>query len=117
MSITDDGIAAVANGCPALESINMAHRDKVTDASLLSLSQCLQLKVLEIRGCPCVSSVGLSAVATNCKKLSILDIKKCCNIDDTGMISLARYSQYLKQVSYYLYNHAKNYTCHLALMN
>ncbi|XP_022848917.1 F-box/LRR-repeat protein 3-like isoform X2 [Olea europaea var. sylvestris] len=99
ISITDDGIAAVANGCPALESINMAHCDKVTDASLLSLSQCLQLKVLEIRGCPCVSSVGLSAVATNCKKLSILDIKKCCNIDDTGMISLARYSQYLKQIN------------------
>ncbi|KAL2488572.1 F-box/LRR-repeat protein 3 [Forsythia ovata] len=99
MAITDVGITAIANGCPALEMINMAYCDQVTDCSLICLSQCLQLKALEIRGCPCVSSVGLSAIATNCKQLTVLDIKKCCNIDDTGMVSLARCSQYLKQIN------------------
>ncbi|KAI3461696.1 hypothetical protein Pfo_018359 [Paulownia fortunei] len=98
MGITDVGIAAIANGCPSLEMINMAYCDKITDSSLISLAQCLQLKELEIRGCPSVSSVGLSAIAMGCKQLTVLDIKKCY-INDAGLIHLAQYSQYLKQIN------------------
>ncbi|KAK4407735.1 F-box/LRR-repeat protein 3 [Sesamum angolense] len=98
MWITDVGIGAIANGCPSLERINMAYCDKITDSSLTSLAKCLQLKALEIRGCPSVSSVGLSAIAMGCKHLTILDIKKC-DINDAGLIHLAHYSQYLKQIN------------------
>lgn len=96
--ITDAGIAAIANGCPALEMINIAYNDKITDNSLISLSKCLMLKALEIRGCPSVSSMGLSAIAMGCRQLMVLDIKKCVNINDNGMIPLAQFSQNLKQV-------------------
>ena len=77
MAISDVGIAAIGDGCPALEMINIAYNDKITDNSLISLSKCLMLKALEIRGCPSVSSIGLSAIAVGCKQLTVLDIKKC----------------------------------------
>ncbi|OMP02349.1 Leucine-rich repeat, cysteine-containing subtype [Corchorus olitorius] len=99
MAISDAGITAVADGCPALEMINIAYNDKVTDKSLTSLSKCSMLKELEIRGCPGVSSIGLSAIAVGCKQLTVLDIKKCFNIDDNGMLPLAQFSRNLKQIN------------------
>lgn len=96
--ITDVGIAAVSRGCSSLEMINIAYNERITDTSLISLSECLRLKVLEIRGCSCISAVGLSAIATGCRQLAVLDIKKCFNINDNGMLPLAQYSQNLKQV-------------------
>ncbi|XVE79869.1 hypothetical protein DITRI_Ditri14bG0091700 [Diplodiscus trichospermus] len=99
VAINDAGIAAIADGCPALEMINIAYNDKITDYSLISLSKCLKLKVLEIRGCPGVSSIGLSAIAVGCKQLTVLDIKKCFNINDNGMLPLAQFSQNLKQIN------------------
>ncbi|KAH8480017.1 hypothetical protein H0E87_030292 [Populus deltoides] len=99
LGITDEGIAAVTFGCPDLEVINIAYNDKVTDASLISLSGCSRLRVLEIRGCPHVSSKGLSAIAVGCRQLMVLDIKKCFNINDNAMLSLAQFSQNLKQIN------------------
>lgn len=78
--------------------INIAYCKSITDRSLMSLSKCLKMNTLESRGCPLITSVGLEAVSTGCKQLSKLDIKKCHNIDDAGMISLAHFSQNLKQV-------------------
>ena len=96
--ITDLGISAIARGCPRLEMINTAYCTSITDSSLISLSRCPNLKMLEIRGCLLVTSLGLTAIAMNCKQLSRLDIKKCYNIDDSGMIPLAHFSQNLRQV-------------------
>ncbi|KAF3454840.1 hypothetical protein FNV43_RR05288 [Rhamnella rubrinervis] len=97
--ISDMGIAAIAQGCPALEMINIAYNNKITDLSLTSLSKCSSLKVLEIRGCPQVSSVGLSAIAMGCRQIAEVDIKKCYNIDDNAMLPLAKFSQNLKQIN------------------
>ncbi|XVF46165.1 hypothetical protein PTKIN_Ptkin03bG0004900 [Pterospermum kingtungense] len=94
-----DGCPALGDGCPALEMINIAYNDKITDNSLISLSKCSMLKALEIRGCPSVSSIGLSAIAVGCKQLTVLDIKKCFNITDNGMLPLAQFSQNLKQIN------------------
>ncbi|XP_057955895.1 F-box/LRR-repeat protein 3-like isoform X2 [Malania oleifera] len=99
VGISDVGIAAIARGCPALEMINIAYCSNVTDASLVSLSKCLRLKILEIRGCSCVSLVGLSTIAMGCRRLTMLDIKKCYNINDSGMLSLAQFSHDLKQIN------------------
>ncbi|KAK4606805.1 hypothetical protein RGQ29_000871 [Quercus rubra] len=97
--ITDEGITAIAHGCPALEMINIAYNDKITDTSLISLSKCMLLKALEIRGCHSVSSVGLSAIVMECRQLMVLDIKKCTNINDNGMIPVAQFSKNLKQIN------------------
>lgn len=96
--IGDSSIAAIARGCPHLEIINVAYCKSITDHSLMSLSKCSKLNTLESRGCPLVTPVGLGAISKGCKQLSKLDIKKCHNINDAGMISLAGFSQNLKQV-------------------
>ncbi|CAN6556351.1 unnamed protein product [Malus baccata var. baccata] len=97
--ITDAGIAKIACGCPAMEMINIAYNDKITDSSLISLSQCLRLRILEIRGCPRVSTVGLSTIARACRELEVLDIKKCVDINDNAMFALGQFCQNLRQIN------------------
>ncbi|KAI3974704.1 hypothetical protein MKX01_004433 [Papaver californicum] len=98
-AITDLGIAAIASGCPKLEIINIAFSEDITDSSLIYLSKCQKINTLEMRGCPKISSMGLSAIAVGCKRLTKLDIKSCFNINDSGMALLARFSQSLKQIN------------------
>uniref|UniRef100_A0A0D3HQI1 F-box/LRR-repeat protein 15-like leucin rich repeat domain-containing protein n=1 Tax=Oryza barthii TaxID=65489 RepID=A0A0D3HQI1_9ORYZ len=98
-AISDEGVTHIAQGCPMLESINMSYCTKLTDCSLRSLSKCIKLNTLEIRGCPMVSSAGLSEIATGCRLLSKLDIKKCFEINDMGMIFLSQFSHNLRQIN------------------
>lgn len=79
----------------------MSYCTSISDESLKCLSQCVRLNTLEIRGCPLVSSVGISAIAAGCRQLRKLDIKKCCEINDTAMLSLANFSHNLRQVGSY----------------
>lgn len=82
-----------------MEMINIAYNDKITDSSLISLSQCLRLRILEIRGCPRVSTVGLSTIARACRELEVLDIKKCVDINDNAMFALGQFCQNLRQIN------------------
>ncbi|RCV36889.1 hypothetical protein SETIT_8G017600v2 [Setaria italica] len=96
--ISDEGVIQIAQGCPTLESINLSYCTEITDRSLMSLSKCTKLNTLEIRGCPRVSSTGLSGIAMGCRLLSKLDIKKCFEINDVGMLYLSQFSHSLRQV-------------------
>ncbi|OAY62570.1 F-box/LRR-repeat protein 3 [Ananas comosus] len=99
VGVTDKGVTEIARGCPLLQMINLAYCTEMTDESLRALSKCSSLKTLEIRGCPRVSSAGLSAIAVGCRQIAKLDIKKCHDIDDAGMLPLARFSQNLRQIN------------------
>ncbi|XP_078436067.1 RNI-like superfamily protein [Wolffia australiana] len=99
VGITDNGIGEIAKGCRGLEMVNMSYCEQITDNSLLFLSQCPKMKIIEIRGCPEISSRGLSSIALGCKQLVKLDVKKCVKIDDSGMIPLASSSQNLRQIN------------------
>ena len=59
--IIDEGITAIAHGCPALEMIKIAYNDKITDTSLISLSKCMLLKVLEIQKWEVLGEILLSS--------------------------------------------------------
>ncbi|CAD6268921.1 unnamed protein product [Miscanthus lutarioriparius] len=95
--LSDDGIIQIAQGCPMLESINLSYCTEITDRSLISLSKCTKLNTLEIRGCPMITSTGLSEIAMGCRLLSKLDIKKCFEINDVGMLYLSQFSHSLRQ--------------------
>ncbi|KAL6905992.1 hypothetical protein ACP4OV_003593 [Aristida adscensionis] len=97
--ISDDGVTQLAQGCPMLESINLSYCTGITDRSLISLSKCAKLNTLEIRGCPKVSSSGISEIAVGCRLLSKLDIKKCFEINDLGMLYLSQFSHSLRQIN------------------
>ena len=96
--LSDDGIIQIAQGCPMLECINLSYCTEITDSSLISLSKCAKLNTLEIRGCPMITSTGLSEIAMGCRLLSKLDIKKCFEINDVGMLYLSQFSHSLRQV-------------------
>jgi F-box and leucine-rich repeat protein 2/20 len=81
-----------------LESINLSYCTEITDRSLMALSKCVNLNTLEIRGCPRVSSSGISEIAMGCRLLSKLDIKKCFDINDVGMLYISQFSHCLRQV-------------------
>jgi F-box and leucine-rich repeat protein 2/20 len=81
-----------------LESINLSYCTEITDRSLMALSKCVNLNTLEIRGCPGVSSSGISEIAMGCRLLSKLDIKKCFDINDVGMLYISQFSHCLRQV-------------------
>ncbi|KAJ1264461.1 hypothetical protein BS78_08G002500 [Paspalum vaginatum] len=97
--ISDDGIIQIGQGCPMLESINLSYCTEITNRSLISLSKCAKLNTLEIRGCPRVSSTGLSEIAMGCRLLSKLDVKKCFEINDVGMLYLSQFSHSLHQIN------------------
>ncbi|XP_044460878.1 F-box/LRR-repeat protein 3-like isoform X2 [Mangifera indica] len=99
VGITDAGVSAIAHGCPDLEMINISYCKDITDTSLISLSKCSSLNTFESRGCPLITSLGLTAIAVGCKQLIKLDIKKCHNINDVGMLPLAHFSQNLRQIN------------------
>ncbi|TVU51560.1 hypothetical protein EJB05_02995, partial [Eragrostis curvula] len=97
--ISDDGVTQLAQGCPKLEAINLSYCTDITDRSLMALSKCAKLNTLEIRGCPRVSSCGISEVAMGCRLLSKLDIKKCFEINDVGMLYISQFSHSLRQIN------------------
>ncbi|CAD6258777.1 unnamed protein product [Miscanthus lutarioriparius] len=97
--LSDDGIIQIAQGCPMLECINLSYCTEITDRSLISLSKCAKLNTLEIRGCPMITSTGLSEIAMGCRLLSKLDIKKCFEINDVGMLYLSQFSHSLRQIN------------------
>ncbi|KAK3139163.1 hypothetical protein QOZ80_5AG0378810 [Eleusine coracana subsp. coracana] len=97
--ISDDGVTHIAQGCPKLESTNLSYCTGITDRSLMSLSKCANLNTLEIRGCPRVSSSGISEIAMGCRLLSKLDIKKCFEINDVGMLYISQFSHSLRQIN------------------
>ncbi|KAK9159216.1 hypothetical protein Scep_005790 [Stephania cephalantha] len=99
MGITDLSIAAIASGCPRLEMITLAYCKDITDTSLVSLSKCSRLSVVEIRGCSSISSAGISTIALGCKQLTVLDVKKCHNVDDAGLLPLTNFSRSLRQIN------------------
>jgi len=100
--ISDDGIIQIAQGCPMQESINLSYCTEITDRSLISLSKCAKLNTLEIRGCPRVSSIGLSEIAMGCRLLSKLDTKNSlrsmmleCFTFPSSLIAYVRYYPFL----------------------
>ncbi|KAF8753602.1 hypothetical protein HU200_011598 [Digitaria exilis] len=98
-NVTDVGVSSVVKSIPNLLELNLSYCcPKLTDRSLMSLSKCTKLNTLEIRGCPRISSAGLSEIAMGCRLLSKLDIKKCFEINDVGMLYLSQFSHALRQV-------------------
>lgn len=110
VGITDKGVEAVAQGCPGLQMINLSYCEEITDSSLISLSKCSKMNTVEIRGCPQISSNGLSAIAVGCRQLSKIDVKKCFRINDAGMIPLACLSRNLREVDGHLFLRAQTTT-------
>jgi len=88
--INDDGITAVAKGCP-LEEFSLC-ADRVSDQSLYAISRFNKnLKRLELSFCYLVSTDGVVAVAKGCEKLTHLNLCLVDMIQDTAIKTLAEH--------------------------
>lgn len=99
-SITDDGLAALANGCKKIKMLNLCYCNKITDTGLGHLGSLEELTNLELRCLVRITGIGISSVAIGCKNLIEIDLKRCYSVDDAGLWALARYALNLRQVSF-----------------
>eukprot|EP00326_Haptolina_ericina_P041811 CAMPEP_0181240300 /NCGR_PEP_ID=MMETSP1096-20121128/40444_1 /TAXON_ID=156174 ORGANISM="Chrysochromulina ericina, Strain CCMP281" /NCGR_SAMPLE_ID=MMETSP1096 /ASSEMBLY_ACC=CAM_ASM_000453 /LENGTH=221 /DNA_ID=CAMNT_0023336155 /DNA_START=63 /DNA_END=728 /DNA_ORIENTATION=- len=76
--IGDAALEALASGCPALHTINLAYCDAITDAGFGALcAGCEKIQSLDIGGCSRLTEKALGAVALNCSRLLSLDLGGC----------------------------------------
>lgn len=98
-SITDDGLAALANGCKKIKLLNLCYCNKITDSGLGHLGSLEELTNLELRCLVRITGIGISSIASGCKSLIELDLKRCYSVDDAGLGALARNAFNLRQVN------------------
>ncbi|XP_021279388.1 F-box/LRR-repeat protein 3-like isoform X7 [Herrania umbratica] len=80
MAISDAGIAAVADGCPALEMINMAYNAIAVG--------CKQLTVLDVKKCFNINDNGMLPLAQFSQNLKQINLSYC-SVTDVGLVALA----------------------------
>lgn len=65
--VTDRGLAAIANACPLLEDLDIAHLNLVSDAVLrLMALKCTSLQKLNVSYCTKIKGAGIGAIADHC---------------------------------------------------
>jgi len=98
---TDEVLLAVAQHCPKLQYLNVAHTG-VSDTSVIVLAQrCPLLRhlvVADVRGG--VTDEGVHAVALNCPRLQYLDISGAA-VTEASLVQLALRCPDLRSVSVY----------------
>eukprot|EP00899_Mesostigma_viride_P004891 jgi/Mesvir1/14402/Mv09788-RA.1 len=86
---TEQGVTAIARGCPELIVLNLSNNAHVTDAALTIVADsCRQLKVLNVSGCRDVSDTGFFAVADRCRDLR--ELHASSKVTNRAVLALAR---------------------------
>lgn len=84
--VTDQVMAALSDGCPELERLNLSGKfGRVTSAGLLQLARCKRLKELDISWLESANDELLLAIARN-GALESLHAHLCENITDIGVV-------------------------------
>jgi F-box and leucine-rich repeat protein 2/20 len=72
--ITDNGVSAITQGCPLLQSINLQEFDEITDASIIAIGfGCPRLLTLQVKDCNRITDIGMCALAQGCPLLQVLN--------------------------------------------
>eukprot|EP01062_Namystynia_karyoxenos_P017778 TRINITY_DN16580_c0_g1_i1.p1 TRINITY_DN16580_c0_g1~~TRINITY_DN16580_c0_g1_i1.p1 ORF type:complete len:1079 (+),score=323.79 TRINITY_DN16580_c0_g1_i1:136-3237(+) len=109
--VTDDGVAALAKGCPVLNVLNLDGAKEITDAAVQALcaADCHRtLRDLRLRGCKNITNAAAAALAAACPQLEHVDLsgradqhtKKLINpkVTDDGVAALAQGCKGLRTV-------------------
>ncbi|KAG9136146.1 hypothetical protein Leryth_003769 [Lithospermum erythrorhizon] len=105
-SLSDDGLAAVADCFLKLEKLSLIWCSNATNTGLKYLAEkCTLLKSLDLQGCH-IGDSGVAAVMENCKHLEELNFRFCDGLTDTGLVELANgCGQSLKSLGVSLLKH------------
>jgi hypothetical protein len=79
-------IAAIARGCPAIQTITLLCADDLTDAVFAALAQaCPRLQHLNLGDTSGISDEGLMALAAHCLRLEDVALPRCRSITHVGI--------------------------------
>uniref|UniRef100_A0A4X2K1R6 Protein AMN1 homolog n=1 Tax=Vombatus ursinus TaxID=29139 RepID=A0A4X2K1R6_VOMUR len=91
MSVTSEGIKAVASSCSFLYEASLKRCSNLTDEGVLALAlNCRLLKIVDLGGCSGITDVSLQALGENCPFLQSIDFSAtqeihmghCVNLTD-----------------------------------
>ena len=89
MLITDEGIAALAAGCPKLDTLKVGACMELTDQGIFSLAQhCKSLTHFSLESNDKITDVGMGALFESCTQLTTFEVTKLSNLTDEGMLAL-----------------------------
>eukprot|EP00899_Mesostigma_viride_P023985 jgi/Mesvir1/4771/Mv22187-RA.1 len=83
--VTDEGVAALAHGCPLLRRLVLPKR--VTSSSIKEVAQ--HCPLLEHLGIHSISDAMLESLAAHCPRLQRLEGRECERVTDAGISALA----------------------------
>ncbi|XP_051886774.1 protein AMN1 homolog isoform X3 [Pristis pectinata] len=80
LSITSEGLKAIASSCPHLSEVCLRRCQNVSDEGIVALAQqCRLLQIINISGCLGVTDASLQALGKNCKFLHSVDFSATKN--------------------------------------
>ncbi|XP_004632237.1 protein AMN1 homolog [Octodon degus] len=88
ISITSEGIKAVASSCSYLQEASMKRCQNLTDEGVLALAfNCRLLKIIDLGGCLSITDVSLCALGEHCSLLKCVDFS-ATQVSDSGVVAL-----------------------------
>ena len=88
--VTDEGVAALAAGCPKLATLSIGICTELTDEGILAVAQhCKDLACIVLSDNDKITDVGLRALFESCTELTTFEATKLSNLTDEGMLALA----------------------------
>nr|XP_054956291.1 F-box/LRR-repeat protein 20 isoform X4 [Pan paniscus] len=95
--LTDNGLVAVARGCPSLEHLALSHCSRLSDKGWAqAASSWPRLQHLNLSSCSQLIEQTLDAIGQACRQLRVLDVATCPGIN---MAAVRRFQAQLPQVS------------------
>jgi Leucine Rich repeat len=83
--ITDEGLRAVADGCPDLRVFNLFDCSKVTDVGLSALEVCYDLERIELAYRDDVTDEAIEVIAEGCNKLKHISLQNLSKVVGPGI--------------------------------
>lgn len=86
--ISVEGIRALVENCPGLETVNLAECHNISDKCIELLSQLPRLKALDISRCYQLTDFALDYIALNCRRIRQINVVGCRNMSDEPHLRL-----------------------------
>ncbi|XP_062563829.1 F-box/LRR-repeat protein fbxl-1-like [Armigeres subalbatus] len=91
VNISDEGIIAMAMGCPSLEVIDLSDCYRICDPSIEALTKYLiRLTSVKLVRLPQLTTESIYSILANCKRLKNINLRGCCKLPRSAIDLLAK---------------------------
>ena len=96
---SDDGIIALAKGCPALQMFNFQANHRITDVGLSALARNGSLTSISLYEMGNITDASITTLSRCCHNLQTLTINSCSHFSDSALAILGTELRKLKKVA------------------